>query len=122
MLSYSALYISFPSAAPPLLLLTSCRRKGKTAGLTAAQIEALSVDWDRKNFEDPAESSEDEDESRTVPTKPADEEELVEYIDDLGRTRLAPKGEVPRYVLEREEREAEAYVFLFLSRFHVLCG
>ncbi|BGP01038.1 hypothetical protein RTG_02790 [Rhodotorula toruloides ATCC 204091] len=88
-------------------------RKGKTGGLSEAQIEALLVDFDAKQGGD--DSSEDDDsagsevdESLTVPDRriqDIDDDEpgpalpydpLVEYTDEFGRERLVPRSEVPR--------------------------
>ncbi|KIJ51205.1 hypothetical protein M422DRAFT_26635 [Sphaerobolus stellatus SS14] len=86
-------------------------KRGKTGGLNDAQFEALMVDFDRKAEEEgyDSESSEDRDESLAVPQKPNDYEEdpVIEYNDEFGRTRTARRSEVPRNLLPREE-EVEA--------------
>lgn len=51
--------------------LWPCGRKGKTGGLDEAQIETLLVDFDRKNWDEPSDSDDSEDdESATVPVRP----------------------------------------------------
>ncbi|KAK1224073.1 hypothetical protein PQX77_008403 [Marasmius sp. AFHP31] len=81
--------------------------KGKTGGYTETQIENLLVDFESKPVNDRWESdSEDNDESLTVPKPPMDaDDEIVEYIDDLGRSRFAPRSEVPRQYLKNPEDE-----------------
>ncbi|GAA5945331.1 hypothetical protein JCM1841_000839 [Sporobolomyces salmonicolor] len=91
-------------------------RRGKTGGLSDAQIDSLLVDFDRKNYDHPDLSSDEEgdsasdvDESKTVPdriiSQDAGDDEpgpslphdpLVEYTDEFGRTRMVPRSEVPR--------------------------
>ncbi|GAA6028726.1 hypothetical protein JCM8097_007364 [Rhodosporidiobolus ruineniae] len=93
-------------------------RKGKTGGLNEDQIGSLLVDFDRKTYDNPDVSSDEEDrgsdagsdvdESLTVPDRRISSREdnepgpalphdpLVEYTDEFGRTRMIPRSEVPR--------------------------
>ncbi|KAJ3734285.1 hypothetical protein DFJ43DRAFT_1137554 [Lentinula guzmanii] len=77
--------------------------QGKTAGLNEKQMEALLVDFDAKGIDSNWESdSDDVDESLTVPTHDEDDP-MVDYIDEYGRTRTARKSEVPRQAKLDEE-------------------
>ncbi|BGP41138.1 hypothetical protein JCM10450v2_005170 [Rhodotorula kratochvilovae] len=76
-------------------------RKGKSAGLSEAQIDALLVDFDaptsRRSSRSPSPSSpssSSEDEA-PAPT-PSVSDPLVEFTDEFGRARLIPRSEVPR--------------------------
>lgn len=64
--------------------------------------------------------SDDVDESLTVPHGPhnADDDPLVEYVDELGRTRTVPRSQVPRDVPTsmNEEGEVPGYVHRAFSR------
>ncbi|KAJ3999469.1 hypothetical protein F5050DRAFT_1737916 [Lentinula boryana] len=81
--------------------------QGKTAGLNEKQMEALLVDFDAKGIDSNWESdSDDVDESLTVPTRDEDDP-MVEYIDEYGRTRMARKSEVPRQAKLDEEIEED---------------
>ncbi|KAF9565223.1 hypothetical protein CPC08DRAFT_630301 [Agrocybe pediades] len=84
-------------------------RKGKTGGLSDAQYDALLVDFDShtstsKYYQD---NSEDEDESLTVPTRPTDDDPIVEYEDEFGRIRTAKRSEVPRNLITNREDEVD---------------
>ncbi|KAL1744101.1 hypothetical protein HDZ31DRAFT_39438 [Schizophyllum fasciatum] len=81
-------------------------KRGQTAGLDAAHYDALLVDFDAKGYEA---HSDDEDESLTVPRRPDEQSDpVVEYVDELGRTRTARKSEVPReFMYQFEEGGAE---------------
>ncbi|KAK0235846.1 hypothetical protein EDD85DRAFT_617666 [Armillaria nabsnona] len=74
-------------------------RKGKSGGLSEKQFDALLVDFDYK----PPEWEDDEDdidESLTVPHAPNDDNDpIIEYEDEFGRVRTAPRSEVPRELL-----------------------
>ncbi|KAK0223158.1 hypothetical protein IW262DRAFT_1364979 [Armillaria fumosa] len=74
-------------------------RKGKSGGLSEKQFDALLVDFDYK----PPEWEDDEDdidESLTVPHAPVDDDDpIIEYEDEFGRVRTAPRSEVPRELL-----------------------
>ncbi|KAK0469850.1 uncharacterized protein EV420DRAFT_70686 [Desarmillaria tabescens] len=74
-------------------------KKGKSGGLSEKQFDALLVDFDYK----PPEWEDDEDdidESLTVPHAPDDENDpIIEYEDEFGRIRTAPRSEVPRELL-----------------------
>ncbi|GAA5922984.1 hypothetical protein JCM3775_006209 [Rhodotorula graminis] len=77
-------------------------RKGKTGGLTEAQIDALLVDFDqRARSGSPSGSSSstaDSDDADDAPVAPLThtQDPLVEFTDEFGRTRLIPRSEVPR--------------------------
>ncbi|KAK0204735.1 hypothetical protein DFS33DRAFT_1382635 [Desarmillaria ectypa] len=74
-------------------------RKGKSGGLSEKQFDALLVDFDNKapEWED---DEDDIDESLTVPHAPDDENDpIIEYEDEFGRIRTAPRSEVPRELL-----------------------
>ncbi|TRM65105.1 hypothetical protein BD626DRAFT_547363 [Schizophyllum amplum] len=81
-------------------------KRGQTAGLDTAQYDALLVDFDAKGYQA---HSDDEDESLTIPRVPDEANDpIVEYVDDLGRTRSARKSEVPReFMFQFEEGGAE---------------
>ncbi|GAA93996.1 uncharacterized protein L969DRAFT_44668 [Mixia osmundae IAM 14324] len=67
-------------------------KRGKTAGLTEAQIATFSVDFDKKAWDNPkSEDSEDEGQATALP-----DDELVEYVDEFGRARMMKRSEVPR--------------------------
>ncbi|GAA6011666.1 hypothetical protein JCM10207_004201 [Rhodosporidiobolus poonsookiae] len=100
-------------------------RKGKTGGLSEDQIGSLLVDFDRKTYDNPDASSDDEsgsdvDESLTVPSRPIEDPDepgpslphdpLVEYTDDFGRTRMIPRSEVPRGAPFRDPAAPEGEV------------
>lgn len=75
------------------LTIPACR-KGKTAGLSSAQIDNLLVDFDG---DDAAAQSDDSDsDSSDSDTFSPQREAMVEILDDFGRTRLVPRSEVPR--------------------------
>ncbi|KWU44788.1 hypothetical protein RHOSPDRAFT_29044 [Rhodotorula sp. JG-1b] len=98
-------------------------RKGKTGGLTEAQIDSLLVDFDAqpdRGFSS-SEDDSDVDESLTVPTRRIDDEHsedepgpalphdpLVEYTDEFGRARMIPRSEVPRGAPFRDPNAVEA--------------
>ncbi|GJN90053.1 hypothetical protein Rhopal_003051-T1 [Rhodotorula paludigena] len=106
-------------------------RKGKTGGLTEAQIDALLVDFDREDgatasSDDDSSHGSDVDESLTVPERliepdgnddepgPAlahTSDPLVEYTDEFGRTRLVPRSEVPRGAPFRDPNGGEQQVY-----------
>ncbi|KAL5485677.1 hypothetical protein ACEPAI_6718 [Sanghuangporus weigelae] len=83
-------------------------RKGKTGGLTEAQIDSLLVDFDSKSVDDEFSSdSEDADESLTNPNPTDEDDPIIEYEDEFGRVRTARRSEVPREYMPsaREEQE-----------------
>ncbi|THH09647.1 hypothetical protein EW146_g8630 [Bondarzewia mesenterica] len=74
--------------------------KGKSGGLTEKQYDALLVDFDSKVLAPSFESdSDDVDESLTVPAPLDYNDPIVEYEDEFGRARTAPRSEVPRHLL-----------------------
>ncbi|CCM04307.1 uncharacterized protein FIBRA_06478 [Fibroporia radiculosa] len=84
-------------------------RKGKSGGLSEKQYDALLVDFEQMPI-DPYESdSDDEDESLTVPKAPdgGNDDPVIEYEDEFGRIRTAPRSEVPRHLLPKSEEEQE---------------
>lgn len=94
---------------------------GKYAGIPTDQLQQGSIDWDRKLAEAPhcASSSDDDDNSAPVEAHGYGQEEMVEYVDEFGRTRTAPLSEVPRELLpaslggdkEDEEEEVDNAVY-----------
>ncbi|KAF8588885.1 hypothetical protein K439DRAFT_1334318 [Ramaria rubella] len=84
-------------------------KKGKTAGLSEKQYDSLLVDFDRKAEEEDYESdsSEDVDESLTVPKRLDDDDPIVEYEDEFGRMRTARQSEVPRNLQPPQDQEVE---------------
>lgn len=69
-------------------------QKGKTGGLTNAQLDNLLVDFDGKDAEDSSEESSDEEEETGELHDPSDP--MVEITDEYGRTRQVRRSEVPR--------------------------
>ncbi|KAF8656817.1 hypothetical protein AX16_002366 [Volvariella volvacea WC 439] len=83
-------------------------RKGKTGGLSEKQYDALLVDFDSTVPTYFQSHSDDEDESLTVPKAPErDDDPIVEYEDEFGRIRTAPRSEVPREYLSKENQEPD---------------
>ncbi|KAF9649826.1 hypothetical protein BDM02DRAFT_3113047 [Thelephora ganbajun] len=73
--------------------------KGKDAGLSEKQYGSLLVDFDRKSVDGESSEEEDVDESLTVPTRPteADEDDrLIDFIDELGRSKPTRRSKVPK--------------------------
>ncbi|KAH9902782.1 hypothetical protein C8Q73DRAFT_634712 [Cubamyces lactineus] len=87
-------------------------RKGKSGGLDDKQYGALLVDFEQKGI-DPhySSDSDDVDESLTVPVPPEGEEDdpIMEYLDEYGRTRTARRSEIPRERLPRPEEDEEDF-------------
>ncbi|GAA6055614.1 hypothetical protein JCM3770_006726 [Rhodotorula araucariae] len=75
-------------------------RKGKSAGLSEAQIDALLVDFDaptsRRSSRSPSPSSASASEDDAPAPVPSVADPLVEFTDEFGRARLIPRSEVPR--------------------------
>lgn len=69
---------------------------GKYAGLSSEALREGSIDWSRKLAEPRPRSR-----SRSASPQPSlgGNEEIVEYVDEFGRTRSAPLSEVPRELL-----------------------
>ncbi|TFK47864.1 hypothetical protein OE88DRAFT_1636114 [Heliocybe sulcata] len=88
-------------------------RKGKSAGLSDKQFDALLVDFDQDvSSTRPYDSdSDDVDESLDVPKPPSredDDDPVVEYEDEFGRIRTAKKSEVPRHLAPPEPSAIDA--------------
>ncbi|KAH7873791.1 uncharacterized protein C8R40DRAFT_1048842 [Lentinula edodes] len=80
--------------------------KGKTAGLTEKQYDALLVDFDAKGIDSKWESdSDDVDESLTVPVPNNEDDPMIEYVDEYGRNRTARRSEVPRLAKRDDETQ-----------------
>ncbi|KAJ3906699.1 hypothetical protein F5879DRAFT_797172 [Lentinula edodes] len=80
--------------------------KGKTAGLTEKQYDALLVDFDAKGIDSKWESdSDDADESLTVPVPNNEDDPMIEYVDEYGRNRTARRSEVPRLAKRDDETQ-----------------
>lgn len=82
-------------------------KKGLSGGLKPEDLEEGGkyqgmVDWDRKVDEASEEEQEEESERETL-----SDEEQIEYTDDLGRTRLVPRSQVPMEYLMQIKRESE---------------
>ncbi|KAG8781741.1 hypothetical protein FRC16_002800 [Serendipita sp. 398] len=80
-------------------------QKGKTAGLSEAQIDALLVDFDTKGIAQS--SSEDDSDNRESPER--ESESLVEITDEFGRTRHVERSKVPRLHSSPNDRDETAY-------------
>ncbi|KAG8833374.1 hypothetical protein FRC17_010770 [Serendipita sp. 399] len=79
-------------------------QKGRTGGLSQAQIDALLVDFDSK---DTLDSSSEEDPDREAGSQ-GEGDSLVEIMDEFGRTRRVERSKVPRaHSTYREQAEAE---------------
>ncbi|KAG8892421.1 hypothetical protein FRB99_002715 [Tulasnella sp. 403] len=97
-------------------------QRGLTGGLSEREYDTLLVDFDRKGKgREYSSDEEDIDESLTVPRPPEgdepDDDPVVEYQDEFGRTRKARRSEVPRHLLQEPEKPQELddeYVILFL--------
>ncbi|PFH53052.1 hypothetical protein AMATHDRAFT_138402 [Amanita thiersii Skay4041] len=86
-------------------------KKGKTGGLNEAQYSSLLVDFDSRPADAYESDSDAVDESLTVPRPPDDQDDpIVEYEDEFGRIRTAPRSEVPRNLLPPEPDEDEDIV------------
>ncbi|KAF8920275.1 hypothetical protein CPB85DRAFT_1372985 [Mucidula mucida] len=95
-------------------------RRGKTGGLSEEQIAALQVDFDYQPLGDWEPDSEDEDESLRVPTAINDEDDpMVEYTDELNRTRLVRRSEVPRQYLTEEPDDDPDVIYNPVNHFPV---
>ncbi|KAF9046933.1 hypothetical protein BDZ89DRAFT_1007557 [Hymenopellis radicata] len=95
-------------------------RRGKTGGLSEAQIAALQVDFDSQPLGKWEPDSEDEDESLTVPTATNDvEDPMVEYMDEHGRTRSVRQSEVPRQYLNEEPDDDADVIYNPINHFPV---
>ena len=75
------------------------RARGKQGGVDEQQIEGL-VDWDVRSVESDPESDAE------AAASPSADDPLVEYLDEFGRTRTAPRSEVPRGAHDAEDEEA----------------
>ncbi|KAF7970840.1 hypothetical protein HWV62_22796 [Athelia sp. TMB] len=75
-------------------------RKGKSGGLNEKQYEGLLVDFDTMGPTHTLDSdSEDEDESKQTPKILDQDDPIIEYEDEFGRVRTAPRSEVPRHLV-----------------------
>ncbi|KAF9056721.1 hypothetical protein BDP27DRAFT_1395015 [Rhodocollybia butyracea] len=83
--------------------------QGKHGGINEQQRAELLVDFESKGISWESDS-EDEDESLTVPVPPPNDEDdpIIEYVDELGRTRTSRRSEVPlEFLTKLEEQEEE---------------
>lgn len=79
------------------------RARGKQGGVDEQRIEGL-VDWDVRSVESDPESDGE------AAASPSADDPLVEYLDEFGRTRTAPRSEVPRGTLGAHDADdQEAY-------------
>lgn len=61
--------------------------------------------------------SDDVDESLTVPVRPQDEDDpVMEYEDEYGRTRTARRSEIPSDLLPKPEEEREDFEYVSTMR------
>ncbi|THV03230.1 hypothetical protein K435DRAFT_651680 [Dendrothele bispora CBS 962.96] len=81
-------------------------KRGKGAGLSEQQYNNVLVDFESKGIDAWESDSDDVDESLTVP-KPYEDDPIVEYVDELGRTRSARRSKVPREFLPDRSKEQE---------------
>ncbi|KAI0049765.1 hypothetical protein FA95DRAFT_1604082 [Auriscalpium vulgare] len=79
--------------------LYEAAKKGDYTALTPAQQEALLVNFEEKPDDAYESDSDDVDESLTVPKPPAEEDPIIEYEDEFGRMRTAPRSKVPTNLL-----------------------
>ncbi|RPD61080.1 hypothetical protein L226DRAFT_486174 [Lentinus tigrinus ALCF2SS1-7] len=80
---------------------------GKGLGLDDNQIANSLVDFEQKR-ETYHSDSDDVDESLFVPVRPQDDDDpIMEYEDEYGRTRTARRSEIPREYLHQQEEERE---------------
>ncbi|KAE9407787.1 hypothetical protein BT96DRAFT_850413 [Gymnopus androsaceus JB14] len=86
-------------------------KKGKSGGISDKQFDSLLVDFDAKGISNSYESdSDDVDESLTVPVplvNDEDDDPIIEYTDEFGRTRTDRRSEVPRHLMPKPEEEEE---------------
>ncbi|TFK85049.1 hypothetical protein K466DRAFT_601503 [Polyporus arcularius HHB13444] len=83
--------------------------KGKDGGLSEAQLENMLFDPSQKAISYDSDSD-DVDESLTVPVRPQDEDDpVMEYEDEYGRTRTARRSEIPSDLLPKPEEEREDF-------------
>ncbi|KAK4046922.1 hypothetical protein OIV83_005713 [Microbotryomycetes sp. JL201] len=80
--------------------------RGKTAGLTEAQIGNLLVDFDQKDSDD------DEDDATEGSSQEGQDpnDPVVEFTDEYGRVRTARRSEVPRLTAQAEDEPDEANI------------
>ncbi|KAM0791819.1 hypothetical protein ACM66B_004078 [Microbotryomycetes sp. NB124-2] len=71
-------------------------KRGKTAGLTEAQISNLLVDFDQKDLEDDEDEDDNEGDSSDDSNRDDPSDPMVEYTDEYGRVRKVRRSEVPR--------------------------
>ncbi|KAI0064787.1 hypothetical protein BV25DRAFT_1869048 [Artomyces pyxidatus] len=82
-------------------------QKGDFSGLSDAQIDALLVDFDAKADDPYQPDSDDEDESLNVPKPFTEDDPVIDYVDEFGRSRQAPRSEVPHHLLPRTMRTSD---------------
>ncbi|KAI0710006.1 hypothetical protein C8Q76DRAFT_798774 [Earliella scabrosa] len=72
-------------------------KKGKSGGYSEEQRKNFLTDFDRMSPDLYESGSDDEDESLTVPERPSgiDDDPIIEYVDELGRTRTSRRSDVP---------------------------
>ncbi|PWN40528.1 hypothetical protein IE81DRAFT_325464 [Ceraceosorus guamensis] len=89
-------------------------RKGKEGGVDEEEFRGGVVDWDLKRMRDEDEGREDEDEDEEAEGKRDEnlasvggEDPLIEYTDELGRSRMMRRSQVPRDWLREQERKTQ---------------
>ncbi|KAA1467474.1 hypothetical protein DENSPDRAFT_877344 [Dentipellis sp. KUC8613] len=82
--------------------------RGEFDHLTDKQFDNLLVDFTAKppvEFSSGSDDDdEDEDESATVPQPPAQDDPVIEYEDEFGRMRSAPRSQIPPHLLPKPMR------------------
>ena len=85
-------------------------QRGKTGGLSEEKFQDSLIDWDRKEAQRYASTSDEEDDDDDDQISEHDmsnaDDRLVDYEDEFGRTRTIRKSEMPRQ-LQREQQKAE---------------
>jgi hypothetical protein len=94
-------------------------RKGKHGGLDRQMLDSGVIDWERKALDEQL-ASESEDEGSSDEDGedadvdggggsklPLEDDPIIDYVDDFGRTRSARRSDVPRHLLPEEQKEAE---------------
>lgn len=84
-------------------------RAGKEAGVSEAKYAEGCIDWERKAEEESASSDEEDDEAQEAETGLIDGEDdtIVLYEDEFGRSRPMMRSQVPREWLRQKEREEQ---------------
>ncbi|CEH11904.1 UNCHARACTERIZED [Ceraceosorus bombacis] len=89
-------------------------RKGKEGGVDEEEFRGGVVDWDLKRMRDEDQGRKDEDEDEEAEGERDEnfasvggKDPLIEYTDELGRSRMMRRSQVPRDWLREQERKAQ---------------